>query len=278
MNLALAVSGRRKLPRRRARLPRQRQPNAERLAYRGALQGVLGELQRAIRAELFPELLSIIHEAAVRRDAIAPKSYADRVVEILEGVSRRFFETFTNERLRALAETYARRVSTAQRVELARQFKAALHVDVFAAEPWLEKRLAAFASENAQLVGKASRQLVDEVSSTTLQAVRTGKGAAEVEQLLVDRFGVSDSRAELIARDQVGKLHAGLNEERQRELGVEGYVWRTSADERVRPEHAAREGKRFRWSDPPADGHPGQPYNCRCEAAPDLEALMERLT
>lgn len=46
------------------------------------------------------------------------------------------------------------------------------------------------------------------------------------------------------------------------------YVWRTLRDERVRPSHRMNDGRVFSWSDPPATGHPGEDYNCRCEAVP----------
>ncbi|QJE73761.1 minor capsid protein [Aerophototrophica crusticola] len=52
------------------------------------------------------------------------------------------------------------------------------------------------------------------------------------------------------------------------------YVWRTMRDERVRPSHAERDGKVFRWSDPPQGGHPGEASNCRCWAEP-VEAPVE---
>lgn len=46
------------------------------------------------------------------------------------------------------------------------------------------------------------------------------------------------------------------------------YTWRTAHDERVRPAHAANEGRVFAWSDPPPTGHPGHDPNCRCTAEP----------
>lgn len=44
------------------------------------------------------------------------------------------------------------------------------------------------------------------------------------------------------------------------------YIWRTAGDGDVRPEHAAREGQVFDWSNPPKGGHPGEDYGCRCVA------------
>ena len=46
------------------------------------------------------------------------------------------------------------------------------------------------------------------------------------------------------------------------------YIWRTQGDDRVRSEHAAREGEVFDFDDPPEDGNPGEAENCRCWAEP----------
>jgi SPP1 gp7 family putative phage head morphogenesis protein len=95
---------------------------------------------------------------------------------------------------------------------------------------------------------------------------------------------VAESRAKLIARDQVGKLFGAIQEARQVGLGIDRYTWRTSNDNRVRDTHEKREGESYSWNDPPGDlsdpgdgGHPGFPINCRCWAEPDLTAILENL-
>ncbi len=44
------------------------------------------------------------------------------------------------------------------------------------------------------------------------------------------------------------------------------YIWRTRGDNKVRSEHAERDGKVFSWGYPPEGGHPGEAPNCRCTA------------
>lgn len=97
--------------------------------------------------------------------------------------------------------------------------------------------------------------------------------------------GLSDSRARLIARDQTSKINTAINQARQTSIGIEEYIWRTARDRRVtgnpsgpnpkgsaaHGNHYAREGKRFRWDHPPADGHPGYAINCRCVAEPIID-------
>ena len=46
------------------------------------------------------------------------------------------------------------------------------------------------------------------------------------------------------------------------------YIWRTQDDKKVRPSHAANDDKVFAWDSPPATGHPGEDFGCRCWAEP----------
>lgn len=53
------------------------------------------------------------------------------------------------------------------------------------------------------------------------------------------------------------------------------YVWRTHGDGRVRAMHAANNGRIFSWDYPPATGHPGEDYGCRCTAEPYVRGESE---
>ena len=65
------------------------------------------------------------------------------------------------------------------------------------------------------------------------------------------------------------RAFAGLiNQLRQEDLGIEGYIWRSQDDAKVRDSHAEYDDQVFRWDDPPAGGHPGEAHNCRCYAEP----------
>lgn len=122
---------------------------------------------------------------------------------------------------------------------------------------------------NVQLMIKAADDYADQ-----LQAVMDNPSTWElsVEELVAvfnARGQVGMSRAGLIARDQAYKLNAAITESRQRGAGVDSYWWATCRDEKVRPTHAANEGKAFFWSSPSTiTGHPGHQPNCRCVAVP----------
>lgn len=109
------------------------------------------------------------------------------------------------------------------------------------------------------------------------KAVHNGDRFEDLQAELVQLDGIDSRRAEVIARDQTNKYNAGMTQERSRSLGITHYFWRTVGDDSVRPEHRARNGRRFAYDDPPSDGPPGVPVQCRCYADPDFDdALRSR--
>lgn len=139
----------------------------------------------------------------------------------------------------------------------------------------LEAEIAKRRDENVQLVVKAGRSYAEDVQKIFSDPANTGLRVEELKSQLRERADVSESRAELIARDQTLKTNGAITEIRQRGAGVDRYVWSTSLDERVRESHAALEGQTFSWDSPPDVGHPGQDYQCRCVAVPVIEGLED---
>ena len=145
------------------------------------------------------------------------------------------------------------------------------------AEPALGDKISKWRVENVKLVG----DLFARERGMLAEVLREGEGrryetlVGEIE----NRLSVAQSRAELIARDQVLKLNGQITRERQQAAGIDEYIWTASGDERVREMHADLDGERFSWDDPPVtneDGdrnHPGEDYQCRCTAYPVLPEL-----
>ena len=71
-------------------------------------------------------------------------------------------------------------------------------------------------------------------------------------------------RNENLARNETGNLYAQECKDLMIENGIEHFVWHTMKDDRVRPEHAEREGLVFSIN----DELPGEDFNCRCWAEP----------
>lgn len=103
--------------------------------------------------------------------------------------------------------------------------------------------------------------------------------------IIQSRYGVTKRKAAFLAEQEASLYISKFREARYRELGIRRYVWATSHDERVRPDHRVLEGTTHSWDSPPvtnrstgARNHPGEDYGCRCRPIPvvDVEALLEQ--
>lgn len=155
--------------------------------------------------------------------------------------------------------------------------RSSLGVDVFKSEPWLADELHVWEAENLKLITSLPEQHIEKLRGKIVQAVRQGQTTASLKKEIVALYGKLDDRAELIARDQIGKLNGQLTMLRQTGIGVKSYIWHGVLDQRERSSHRAREGREYTWDNGPPDGqNPGLEINCRCWAAavfPELQGL-----
>lgn len=262
-----------KAKRARARLPRQLEPKTIERTYRKEVVGYLAVARAAVAVWVVRELARLLREDRMRADAKAVDAKA-----LVERARKAFADAVNDDELEALARTIGRATSKFQREQLGKQVRAALGIDMAnLGEPDVSSRLADFVEENVARIKTVPDRYFDEVEAEVLRGVRSGMRHEDLAEVLVQRAHVAESRAELIARDQTLTLYADLNEARQEALGVERYIWRTSLDNRVRDSHEDREGRSYAWNDPPADGHPGQPIQCRCTAEPDFSGILADL-
>jgi SPP1 gp7 family putative phage head morphogenesis protein len=114
--------------------------------------------------------------------------------------------------------------------------------------------------------GMEQSRLATQVQGVIVEALERGQSIQQAQMKLRETVNVSKKRATLIVRNEIATASATAVQATQTDLGIEEYIWVTAHDDRVRPEHKARDGKTFRWDTPPKDGHPGQPIQCRCVA------------
>jgi SPP1 gp7 family putative phage head morphogenesis protein len=265
------------LPRhaRRVRLPRKQWPKAVSRAYLQQIQVYLQAAHALVEREIVPMLPALA--AAGRQDAAdaarldAGQSDFNKKMDEL---SKQFFDRLPTADIERLAEDFARRTSSFEKSESMKEIRAAFGVDVMANEPNLSGKVDNFVAENVALIKSIPSQFFDDVEKQVMRAVSQAQTADQLAKVIADRYGVAQDRAALVARDQIGKFYGKVTQARQESIGVTHYIWRTSNDERVREEHAAREGQTFAWDDPPEDGAPGEAINCRCFAEPDLTPLL----
>ena len=125
--------------------------------------------------------------------------------------------------------------------------------------------LAAGIRRSVGLISTISDRLKPQLARSIWQLAR-GKDAIDVEalyKLLIDDYGLTEQEAQLVALDQSRKYQGSLSEAYQVANGVKEYIWETMKDDRVRPTHRTKQGRRYRWDSPPPDtGPPGHDINC----------------
>lgn len=273
-----ALVSRLRRPKPLARVDAPRWPRGARTQYLLALSSVLSDLRRLVEAEIVPALPGLLADAEVnRRDA--PSDELGRLTTIVRALAA---EPSSEARARGVAQRVGVAVAKFGRSEQGRVFVQAAGFDPLpTVEPYLDEQIALFVRDNVRLIQGLSREALDDVERIVTEGVRSGARVERIREQLRERWGISKRRAALIAEDQVSKLNGELTRRRHAEVGVEGYVWSTSKDERVRSGHRALEGTRQRWSEPPIvdtrtgkRAHPGQDIRCRCAAIPIVDEIL----
>lgn len=261
--------------RRIARLPRARFPVAAEQRYereltnlvRRELSGKIGEL-----VARWTRLTTNDAKSSTRkREYVTGPNELDQVIEGI-GVSL----SAAVERTSWLNEA-GNLCAKGNGEAIVEQLRGVAVVRPLASQPWLAPLLDVWRANNVALIGRLGDAARERLSATIGDAWDSGASIADLERRLGEDADIVGRRARLIARDQVGKLNGQLTMLRQSALGIEHYVWQTTMDERVRQTHADRHGERFAWAEPPPDGHPGTPIQCRCTAAPDIDDALDAL-
>lgn len=185
-----------------------------------------------------------------------------------------------------------------QRAAMNAQFRRIVPIDVFTDSEPVAPLLRQAVRENIALIESIPERMHASVERTIGSGIAEGKRVETLRKEVQREFGVSRRRAELIARDQVGKLSGALAKERQAALGVTKYRWSTVRDERVRgkpggtwPLNKSNRGDHYRlhdteqsWDKPPVvepstgrTAHPGEDYQCRCQALANVQDVYKQL-
>lgn len=237
------------------------------------MSGLSREMRGAVQEILFPALAEV-GVGLERADAFLPP----RLEDAFRRLEVAFSGVVSPSRTRSSLESVAARVDDHNRQEIRR----VLSLDVRREDLGLGTFLDRFVQQNVDLIQSIPQRALGEVEGIVRSA---HAGQIRVEALrdqIMARFDVSESRAALIARDQTLKANGQLNQLRQQAVGVREYEWIASRDERVREDHAALDGQRFSWLEPPIVDertgrreHPGGDYQCRCTASPVLDGLLD---
>lgn len=146
--------------------------------------------------------------------------------------------------------------------------------------------------ENVGYVRSIPQESLTQLRQLVQDGYNEGWGVTKMRNEIVKAFGVSKSRAKLLAVDQMGTLCSQITRKQQTDAGCTRYRWKARNDNRVRESHRQYNGKIFSWDDPPPSWymtkskgkvytgrrcHPGEDYYCRCMAIPVFDTATINL-
>ena len=201
---------------------------------------------------------------------------------IVQRAAQKFAELWKPKALEAVAVAIGQRTADWQKNQLDAQVRAAMGVEYRETiEAPVRDKVAGWTRENVDLIKTVPERYFDRLTRDVDQAYEDGTHPDTLGKQMAEDYDISERDADRIARTEVAKLNAEVNQARQEALGATRYVWHTVSDNRVRDNHFDLDGQIFEWSDPPMGGgtredepgHPGSGITCRCFA----EALWDDL-
>lgn len=240
-------------------------PKSPEVRYRKELNILVNKLKKDVEENIIPLLMSL--QAEYVNDA-----YARTLEEAFNRLRNNYININTNAQIVANSFVTNSDDTNKRRFYKAMESAVGINLQSIVKGEDLEDILVATTRENVALIRSIPEEYFKKIETIVFSGTTQGNRASSMIQQIRKTGKVTTNRAKLIARDQSSKLNSALTQQRSQNLGVEEYIWRTAGDERVRDSHRSKNGKVFRWDDPPKDtGHPGQDVQCRCVAQPIIK-------
>jgi SPP1 gp7 family putative phage head morphogenesis protein len=276
--------------------PRILDPKRVEREYQRALRKLVQRARDIINNRIIsqlPTLVSLNDLLSTKLDSYRLDQTPEELLrDLIRSTQRELEIQLSESEIEAIAREYAGQADLHNKKQLSKVFASTLGVDLVADNPAIDKAIRGFIIQNTDFITNVNQEFLRETQRVITTGFRQGLRAEEISKQLigtgkfqgqVSRFKKAKTRANLIARDQISKLNGKLNEERQKAVGINKFVWVTALDERVRTDHRL-DGEIFNWNSPiskngrvkPNGGlNPGEDINCRCYADPVFEDLLE---
>lgn len=129
--------------------------------------------------------------------------------------------------------------------------------------------MAAVIAENVNLIKSIPAEYFKDVNYIVTTGFTRGRDLNYITKEIKSRYGLTERRATLIARDQCNKATSAFNRARQLEINADTAQWvHTSSAKKPRPDHVAANGKEYNIKQGCLiSGEyilPGQLINCGC--------------
>lgn len=190
--------------------------------------------------------------------------------------------------------------------EIAEYMKLLTGRPFYATTEWWDETKRAWLDTLSRSITKNINNYADTLKEKVFEAFRQGKSRDYILNVIKGiNSSISDTRANFLARDLVGKLNGEVERNLQLSIGIDEYFWQTIRDELVRgrpggvyasaiPSHWVMESLVCQWNNPGVVSfdygrtwvprntqmpykHPGEDWQCRCSGSPFSSSLLRQI-
>jgi hypothetical protein len=226
----------------------------------------------------------------------------------MEEELNRYYGTavYNSATLGLILKTIAERVLAADSLYFQKQLQIISGVPFSVDAPWWTEVEALWEQENYRLIKSMGTEYITKLNQILLNGITNGYSVDKIsDQIRALKDNISVSHANLIARDQIGKLNSLVQKNQMMSIGINTYYWQTAHDERVRGNPYGRYPKSVpshwimsdllcswmnsgvysddlgvTWKDKTDRMEPlqaGMAIQCRCVAAPSWNAYVQNI-
>ena len=240
---------------------------APEVRYRRQLLQLVNRLKNGVKTRILPLLKAF--EPQYTGDSFAD-SYATQLENAFDDIRKTYVDV--NIIAKGVASQFVGTVNIANEKRFYASIEKVVGINVrnLIQNEGIGDLITSTTRNNVNLIVSIADEYMTKVENIVFTGVNESTPYFSMTKEIMKVNGDIEYKAKRIARDQTSKFNAALNQQRQTNLGVEEYVWRTVGDgDRVRKTHRANNGKTFRWDKPSKiTGHPGHDIQCRCIAQP----------
>ncbi len=218
---------------------------------------------------------------SIKRNAFDFNKFRNKLIGLREKIEK---SSLFKDVFKSMANVFSRvdRKITSNITRVFKKQKFPIPIEVLKVD---SQALQSAVSKNVALIQALQDGQVTALENAIMDAVKGGSKFSVVIEEVEKQSNRGRAEAEMVARDQVAKTYASINEERSQAVGFPGYLWQATGgkqgDGKTRDTHAALHDTFHLWADPPTiqgEGatpsralHPGEDFNCRCIAVPAFQ-------
>ncbi len=232
--------------------------------YYKEIRKQIRQMNKEVRNEI--SLIWKMNENPLAQDSTFAE-FANNGINRLKDYWLHKFDTFAEE----VAEEFAKRAEKNASTRLKNLLIEGGFAVKFTQTPKINNLLQVTVFENVNLIKSISPYYFTQVETIVMQGVKNGRDLRYISTSLQEQLGVSQRKAELIARDQSNKANFIISRARTLETGITRAIWvHIPGKKTSRETHRAMNGQEFDLReglyDPAVNKKifPGELINCNC--------------